>query len=65
LVEGTRAMDAGQEKTGPEEAERRIAEVLANRSDTLDLSDLGLSALPESLSQLTWLAHLDISTAFG
>jgi internalin A len=43
-----------------EEAERRIAEAARTRAAILDLSYLGLEALPESLGQLTGLTSINL-----
>ena len=40
------------------ETERRIAHAARARSGVLDLSDLGLSAIPDTLGQLTELTEL-------
>jgi internalin A len=42
------------------EAEKRIEEALRERSLSLDLSELGLTQLPTSLSQLIQLQYLDL-----
>ena len=42
-------------------ARDRIQEALRSRALALDLSTLGLTALPDSLGQLTQLQHLDVS----
>ena len=46
---------------GYAEAERRIAEAADNNEYELDLSQLGLAALPSSLAKMTSLAELDLS----
>jgi Leucine-rich repeat (LRR) protein len=43
------------------EAERRISEAAYNQAKVLDLSHLQLSAVPESIGQLTGLTRLDLS----
>ena len=43
------------------EAERRIAEALRTKAMELDLSKLGLSAVPENLGKLDSLQNLDLS----
>ena len=40
-------------------AEQRIAECLRTKNTKLDLTNLGLDRLPESLRELTWLQHLE------
>jgi len=45
-----------------DEAERRIAEAKASASTRLDLSGLDLERLPDSISDLTRLTHLDCSS---
>ncbi|MBU1189044.1 MAG: leucine-rich repeat domain-containing protein [Gammaproteobacteria bacterium] len=44
-----------------DEAERRITEAKASASTKLDLSGLDLERLPDSISELTKLTHLDCS----
>ena len=60
LAEGERDNDP-QAAEGFAEAERRIAEALRTGATELNLSKLGLTALPESLGQLGSLEeiHLD------
>lgn len=41
-----------------EEAERRISEAARNQARTLDLSLLGLTAVPDAIGQLTGLTRL-------
>lgn len=43
------------------EAERRIAAAKETRAYSLELNDLGLKQVPETLQQLTWLVHLFLS----
>jgi len=47
-------------ETGLAKAERRIAACRDSRSEKLDLSRLGLNAVPESLLGLTWLKRLNL-----
>ena len=47
------------------EAERRIAEEAVRRSGVLDLSGLGLPALPESVFGLTHLEDLSLGQRYG
>jgi Leucine-rich repeat (LRR) protein len=42
-------------------AEKKIAEGRRSKTSTLDLSNMQLTELPESLSQLNWLSMLDLS----
>ncbi len=42
------------------EVSARIAECKANRSTRLDLSELGLTEIPEEVLELGWLTHLDL-----
>ena len=46
-------------KGNKQEACRRICEALENDSDNLDLSQLGLSSLPESIGELKKLKHFN------
>jgi hypothetical protein len=43
------------------EAERRIADVARVHGSRLDLARLGLTAVPDSIGQLTALTNLDLS----
>ena len=52
--EGTARMDT-------EELSRRLANCARNKDAELDLSDCGLTSLPESIGQLTSLTKLDLS----
>ena len=54
-------MPNGLEKNYLIEAENRIQKALKNEQTDLDLSDLRLEFLPESLGQLTSLGSLDLS----
>ena len=44
-----------------EEAHKRIEECRRARAETLDLSCLSLTEIPEEVFELTWLRKLDVS----
>ena len=50
-----------RQSAGAKEAEYRIATALTEGASVLDLSGLGLTALPEALGKLTQLQRLDVS----
>ena len=52
---------AKQDKTPDEIAEERIEQARRSRATTLDLSDLGLTRVPDSLAQLTSLQKLSLN----
>src|ERR1039458_7734451 len=54
-------MPAKRKKTPSEEAARRIAKVRQSNANSLDLSSLELTAIPDSLAQLAQLRALHIS----
>src|SRR5271170_5846015 len=51
-------MSAQQDATGAPEAERRIEQARRSGSETLNLSSLGLTAIPDSIAQLIRLKNL-------
>jgi internalin A len=53
-------MLVADEAEGWAEAQRRIAACREIRSESLDLSDLGLTRVPEEVSELDWLRELDL-----
>lgn len=55
-------MSKQQDKQGVAEATRRIEEVRRTNVSSLDLSELSLTAVPETLGQLTNLEVLNLST---
>ena len=53
-------MTVADEAEGLAEAQRRIAACRETRSESLDLSDLGLTRLPEKVMELPCLRELDL-----
>ena len=53
-------MAVADEAEGLAEAQRRIAACRETRSESLDLSDLGLTRVPEEVMELHWLRELDL-----
>ena len=53
-------MAVADEAEGLAEAQRRIAACRETRSESLDLSDLGLTRVPEEVMELDWLRELDL-----
>ncbi len=49
-----------EEKKGREVAQIRIIEAEKPNQESLDLSDLGLTSLPEMIGSLTWLKRFDL-----
>src|SRR6266566_4375098 len=54
-------MSAPQDKRGPQEATSRITEAGYSNATSLDLSGLTLTAIPESVAQLSNLQRLNLS----
>jgi TIR domain/Leucine Rich repeats (2 copies) len=54
------AMAVADEAEGLAEAQRRIAACRETRSECLDLSDLGLTRVPEEVLELDWLLELNL-----
>ena len=53
-------MAVADEAEGWAEAQRRIAACRETRSESLDLSNLGLTRVPEEVMELDWLRELDL-----
>ena len=53
-------MAVADEAEGLAEAQRRIAACRETRSESLDLSNLGLTRVPEEVLELDWLRELDL-----
>ena len=53
-------MAVADEAEGWAEAQRRIAACRETRSESLDLSDLGLTRVPEEVLELDWLRKLNL-----
>ena len=53
-------MAVADEAEGLAEAQRRIAACRETRSESLDLSNLGLTRVPEEVLELDWLQQLDL-----
>ena len=53
-------MAVADEAEGLAEAQRRIAACRETRSESLDLSNLGLTRVPEEVMELDWLRELDL-----
>ena len=53
-------MAVASEAEGWPEAQRRIAACREMRSESLDLSELGLTRVPEELMEFDWLRELDL-----
>jgi len=54
-------MAVANEAEGWAEAQRRIAACRETHSESLDLSELGLTRALEELTELDWLQQLDLS----
>ena len=53
-------MAVADEAEGLAEAQRRIAACRETRSESLDLSNLGLTRVPEEVMELDWLRELNL-----
>ena len=58
-------MAVADEAEGWAEAQRRIAACRETRSESLDLSELGLTRVPEEVMELGWLRQLNLKNDHG
>ena len=57
-------MAVADEAEGLAEAQRRIAACRETRSESLDLSNLGLTRVPEEVLELGWLRELNLKSEY-